>query len=201
VQGLIRLRQAHKAFHRDNFFPGQNIPHAKVSGLTWLTPHGTEMTEDDWNMNYARCVGLILLGDTHEVDAQGKLVAKRRADTNFVLETGDPASLLARIAHAKDNLKSRIALVAERAQGLIELRLRTTQGLQHSDRRLNGRPGMPGTAPESHRQPCDDSVGHGECDEREAAAAAALTQLAYSRGRCHAEAKSQKPQFTAPERG
>jgi len=77
---------------------------------------------------------------------------------------------IARIAHAKDDLKSRIALVAERAQGLIELMLRTTQGLQHSDRRLNGRPGLPGTAPESHRQPCDDSVGHGERDEREAAA-------------------------------
>src|SRR6202140_1839027 len=62
-------------------------------------------------------------------------------------------------------------MVAERAQGLIELMLRTTQGLQHSDRRLNGRPGLPGTAPESHRQPRDDSVGHGERDEREPAAA------------------------------
>jgi glycogen operon protein len=64
ARDLIGLRKRHPAFRRRTY--------PKPSDLSWLTPQGGEMTEQDWKLPFARCLGMLLLGDRlAERDARG----------------------------------------------------------------------------------------------------------------------------------
>ena len=60
VANLIEFRKAHPTFHRRNFFRGRLIKGAGVKDIVWLTPDGREMTDEEWNNSYAKCLGFIL---------------------------------------------------------------------------------------------------------------------------------------------
>jgi len=82
VRHLIRLRRKHPIFRRRRFFQGRDIAGAGVKDLTWLTPQGHEMTEQEWQQTFARCLGLFLAGDAiDEHDERGR----RIRDDNFIL--------------------------------------------------------------------------------------------------------------------
>jgi glycogen operon protein len=47
----------------------------KPSDVSWLTPQGGEMSEGDWRLPFARCLGMLLLGDRlAERDAHGATI-------------------------------------------------------------------------------------------------------------------------------
>jgi len=70
---LIRLRQEHPVFRRRHFFQGRRIKGANVKDISWLRPDGQEMTDEEWNSFYARCMGLLLHGDAiEEQDERGR---------------------------------------------------------------------------------------------------------------------------------
>ena len=80
---LIELRQKHPVFHRRQFFQGRRIHGAEVKDLSWFRPDGKEMTEDDWNQGYARCLGVRLAGDAiAEIDTYGNQI---KDDTFLIL--------------------------------------------------------------------------------------------------------------------
>ena len=80
---LIRLRLDHPVFQRRRFFQGRRIHGSAVKDLYWLKPDGTEMTEEEWNNSYSRCLGLQLAGDAiEEVDDEGLPV---RDETYLIL--------------------------------------------------------------------------------------------------------------------
>jgi isoamylase len=83
VRYLIRLRKQHPIFRRRGFFQGREIAGAGVKDLTWLTPAGLEMTQEEWQQSFfARCLGLFLAGDAiDEHDERGR----RIRDDNFIL--------------------------------------------------------------------------------------------------------------------
>jgi glycogen operon protein len=82
VQRLIALRKDHPVFRRRNFFQGRNIRGAGIKDIVWLKPDGSEMTEQEWNQEFARCLGVILSGEAvDEVDERGE----RIRDDNFLL--------------------------------------------------------------------------------------------------------------------
>ncbi len=82
VRRLTALRQAHPVFRRRNFFQGRAIKGAGVKDILWLRPDGREMTDDEWNQQYARTLGLFLSGSAvDEIDERGQLIT----DENFVL--------------------------------------------------------------------------------------------------------------------
>ncbi|MEJ2552885.1 MAG: hypothetical protein P8079_02465, partial [Gammaproteobacteria bacterium] len=83
VRHLIRLRRSHPIFRRRGFFQGREIAGAGVKDLTWLTPAGLEMTQEEWQTSFfARCLGLFLAGDAiDEYDERGRPVR----DDNFIL--------------------------------------------------------------------------------------------------------------------
>jgi glycogen operon protein len=82
VRCLIRLRKNHPAFRRRYFFQGRDIVGAGVKDITWLTPLGEEMTDEEWNQSFARCLGLFLAGSAiEEYDDRGNLVK----DDNLIL--------------------------------------------------------------------------------------------------------------------
>jgi isoamylase len=83
VRHLIRLRKQHPIFRRRGFFQGREIAGAGVKDLTWLTPAGLEMTQEEWQQSFfARCLGLFLAGDAiDEHDERGRPIR----DDNFIL--------------------------------------------------------------------------------------------------------------------
>jgi len=67
------LRTQNPVFRRRHFFQGRPIRGLEVKDIYWLTPAGTEMSDQDWNTGYARCLGMGLVGSQiDETDAQGE---------------------------------------------------------------------------------------------------------------------------------
>ena len=82
VKKLIFLRQYHPVFRRRNFFQGRAIKGVGVKDILWLRPDGREMTDDEWNQEHARTLGVFLSGSSvDEIDERGQLIT----DENFVL--------------------------------------------------------------------------------------------------------------------
>jgi glycogen operon protein len=79
---MIALRRAHPVFRRRDFFQGRAIYGGEVSDIHWFKPDGTEMTQQDWEHEYARALGVLLIGEAlQERDARGRPVV----DDNFLL--------------------------------------------------------------------------------------------------------------------
>ena len=82
VRYLIHLRKKHPILRRRHFFQGVDIAGVGVKDLTWLTPTGEEMTQEEWQKHFARCLGLFLAGDAiDEQDERGQQIR----DDNFIL--------------------------------------------------------------------------------------------------------------------
>ncbi len=60
VRRIIGLRKQHPALRLGKFFKGRGV--AGRPEVTWLTPEGLEMTEEEWNTGFARSLGLRIFG-------------------------------------------------------------------------------------------------------------------------------------------
>lgn len=79
VRFLIALRKKHPVFHRRHFFQSRLITGGGVRDIIWLTPAGTEMTDEEWQHAFARCLGLFLAGDRlEEEDDKGNPIMDNR---------------------------------------------------------------------------------------------------------------------------
>jgi isoamylase len=73
VRRLIEIRRSHPSFRRRSFFQGRPIKGAGVKDITWLTPGGYEMTDEEWSNSFAHCLGMYLAGDAlGEDDDRGR---------------------------------------------------------------------------------------------------------------------------------
>jgi isoamylase len=82
LQKAIALRKNHPVFRRRNFFQGRKIKGAGIKDILWLRPDGSEMTDEEWNQEHARTLGVFLSGTAvDEVDERGQTVT----DENFLL--------------------------------------------------------------------------------------------------------------------
>jgi len=73
VRRMVRLRIDHPTFHRKNFFQERTADASAPTGIAWLKPDGTEMTVEEWNHDFARCLGVYLAGDASgERDARAR---------------------------------------------------------------------------------------------------------------------------------
>ncbi len=72
VRVLIGIRKASPVLKRRNFFNGRSIRGSEIKDISWFSPSGREMTDDEWNSDFVRSLGVRLSGDTiSERDAQG----------------------------------------------------------------------------------------------------------------------------------
>ena len=81
---VAELRSNHPVFRRRRFFEGRPMQRSadKLPDIAWLRPDGSEMTEDDWNADFGRAVGLFLNGGAiPEVDDFGE----RIIDASFMV--------------------------------------------------------------------------------------------------------------------
>jgi glycogen operon protein len=69
-------------FRRRDFYKGHPVRGLEVRDIAWLRPEGGEMTDDEWNRHYARCLGVYLAGEAlTETDERGRPVR----DQNFLV--------------------------------------------------------------------------------------------------------------------
>ncbi|MFA5018139.1 MAG: glycogen debranching protein GlgX [Methylobacter sp.] len=82
TQRIIGLRKEHPLFRRRYFFQGHPIRGSEVKDLVWLNPDGSEMSDEDWNQPFSRCLGVHFIGDSLiETDGRGR----RLIDNNLLL--------------------------------------------------------------------------------------------------------------------
>jgi isoamylase len=82
VSRMIATRRDHPIFRRRAFFQGKRIGDAVEKDIIWLKPDGAEMTTQEWDEDFARCLGVFLSGDALlESDARGRPVH----DASFLL--------------------------------------------------------------------------------------------------------------------
>jgi isoamylase len=82
VQKLIAHRRNHPVFRRRNFFQGRAIKGVGVKDILWLRPDGKEMSDEEWNQEHARTLGVFLSGEAvDELDEKARLIQ----DENFLL--------------------------------------------------------------------------------------------------------------------
>ena len=82
TQHVIALRRAHPVFRRRDFYQGHPVRGLEVKDIAWMRPDGGEMSDDEWNKHYARCLGVYLAGEgLTETDERGR----RLHDSNFLV--------------------------------------------------------------------------------------------------------------------
>ena len=70
---LIAFRLSQPALHRRKYFQGRSIRGGGVKDVAWLSPDGHEMTDEAWNAEGSRSLGMLLSGDTiDEVNERGE---------------------------------------------------------------------------------------------------------------------------------
>ena len=60
---LTALRAAHPVLHRRHWFQGRPYRGADVSDIAWFAADGEEMTDADWQVSFAKSVGMFLNGE------------------------------------------------------------------------------------------------------------------------------------------
>jgi isoamylase len=80
---VTALRKNHPVFRRRRFFEGRPIRSAdQVRDIAWLTPSGDEMTSEDWDSDFGKCISVFLNGEAlPEPDARGERVV----DDSFLM--------------------------------------------------------------------------------------------------------------------
>jgi isoamylase len=82
VRSLSGLWRMHPVLQRRTFFQGRTIRGGQVKDISFLTPQGDEMNDQDWAA-FVRCLGVRLAGDIiHDVDTRGRRI---HGDTLLVL--------------------------------------------------------------------------------------------------------------------
>jgi len=83
VKSLINLRLQHPVLRRRKFFQGRRIRGSDIKDIMWLRADGQEMTDEDWEASWVRCIGVFLAGEVRdEVDGKGEPL---KDDTMLIL--------------------------------------------------------------------------------------------------------------------
>ena len=80
---VIAIRRSHIVFRRSRFFHGREIPGTTVRDVTWLSPDGTPMGDDDWNRADLSSLQVLLSGEAGSrfVNDEGR----QEVDDTFLL--------------------------------------------------------------------------------------------------------------------
>ncbi len=60
---LIFLRRSQPVLHRRKFFLGRAIRGSDIKDISFFGPSGQEMSDEDWNAGFVKCLGVRLAGD------------------------------------------------------------------------------------------------------------------------------------------
>ncbi|MBM7061893.1 glycogen debranching protein GlgX [Pseudomonas sp. UL073] len=95
---LISLRRAYPIMRRNRFLVGHYNEELGVKDVTWLSPCGNEMTDEQWQDSHARCLGMLMDG---------------RAQPTGIRRSGADATLLLVLNAHHDMVNFRLPEVAQ----------------------------------------------------------------------------------------
>ncbi|HEX7167843.1 MAG TPA: glycogen debranching protein GlgX [Acidimicrobiales bacterium] len=79
---LMDVRRRHPVLRRRGWFQGRSVRGSAAKDIAWLNPDGTEMTDEDWEVGFAKVVGVFLNGD--EITSRGSR-GERIVDDSILL--------------------------------------------------------------------------------------------------------------------
>lgn len=79
---LIYFRRMHPVFRRRKWFQGRAIHGKGISDIAWFNIDGTEMTDEQWEVGYAKSIGVFL--DGKQIPSPGPQ-GQRISDDSFLL--------------------------------------------------------------------------------------------------------------------
>jgi glycogen operon protein len=83
TRSLVALRKKHRLFRRRSWFRGHPLRAGGPKDIEWFKPDGTEMSAEDWNVGFAKSLGVYLNGRSiPDLDADGRRVLD---DTFYVI--------------------------------------------------------------------------------------------------------------------
>lgn len=112
-QRLIALRQSYPILRRQRFLVGHYNEELDVKDVTWLAPDGSEMSEENWHDEEARCMGMLMDG---------------RAQPSGVKRSGADATLLLLLNAGHEGGEFRLPEVHGGRHWLCLIDTHTTQG-------------------------------------------------------------------------
>ena len=75
VQLCARIWREQPVLQRRKWFLGRKIRGADIKDISWFNPSGQEMSDQDWDAGFAKCLGVRLAGDVlGELDEHGECV-------------------------------------------------------------------------------------------------------------------------------
>ena len=77
---LIATRKAFPILYRSRFLVGSHNEELDVKDVTWLSPSGEEMTDEQWQDENAKCFGMLLDGRAQETG-----IKRRGSDATMLL--------------------------------------------------------------------------------------------------------------------
>ncbi|HEX4340013.1 MAG TPA: glycogen debranching protein GlgX [Polyangiaceae bacterium] len=80
---LVAFRLAHPVLSRRRWFEGRSIRGSNLTDIGWFKPDGTEMSDQDWTVAFARALGVFLNGDG--IDFPGRSGEQIVDDSFYVL--------------------------------------------------------------------------------------------------------------------
>jgi isoamylase len=124
TQNVISIRNAHPVLSRRKFFQGRYIRGSEIKDISWFSPDGHEMTDEEWNAESARYLGVRLAGDA--IDEVDDLGLRIDGDTLLILlNAHDKPVPFVLPAHKKD---TRWVLILDTAAKYTERRDRIARG-------------------------------------------------------------------------
>ena len=116
TRNLIHFRRASPVLKRRKFLQGRRIRGSEIKDISWFSPAGREMTDEEWNSDYVRCLGVRLAGDAMmERDQRGHAMT---GETLLILLNADYQALdFILPAHKKASHWSIVVNTATRNRG------------------------------------------------------------------------------------
>jgi glycogen operon protein len=74
VRKLIEIRLGEATLRRRRFFLGRPIRGSEIKDIYWLDPTGKEMDDAGWNAGFNQCIGVLLVGQSGEMDERGEQI-------------------------------------------------------------------------------------------------------------------------------
>ncbi len=72
---IIEIRKSQPVTHKRRYFKGRKIFGKEVRDIRWLNTDGNDMTEDELNTSFIRCLGMLLNGELMtEMDEKGEVI-------------------------------------------------------------------------------------------------------------------------------
>jgi isoamylase len=114
---LIRLRREHPVSRRPKFFQGRRIAGGEIKDVMWFNPGGNEMSEEEWNSPFVRCLGMLVSGDPADiVDEHGQ----RIQDDTFLLLINAHYEAIPFVLPGEENLEWELILDTTNEHGFLE---------------------------------------------------------------------------------